>query len=78
MLYFIFIKTLYPHSWTGKCSIFDKEVRKRIEKLKEEYKLCHTFVLNQKDFLNLFAAAYVTIKNKTFPYYSNFYHFVNE
>lgn len=63
----LLIKSVVPHQWTGSLSIFDKEFINIFKRLKNDFQLESTFLINQPDFFNIFSRAFVTTSKNSFP-----------
>lgn len=63
----LLIKSVVPHQWTGSLSIFDKEFLNIFKRLKNDFQLESTFLINQPDFFNIFSRAFVTTSKVNFP-----------
>jgi hypothetical protein len=73
--YNMLIKCTAPHKWTGNLSIFDPKFKHILKQLKHKFQLESTFLINQPDFFNIFAAAYVTGSKLEFPQFIDSFRF---
>jgi hypothetical protein len=72
--YVILVRSTLINKWSGSMSVLDRQMNSKYEPSKYKMKLQRDFMMNQKDFLNLFSVAYIASKrDRTTSSFSNYY-----
>jgi hypothetical protein len=72
--YVILVRSTLINKWSGSMSVLDRQMNSKYEPSKYKMKLQRDFMMNQKDFLNLFSVVYIASKrDRNTSSYSDYY-----